>query len=787
VEKNTGHRLVLSNNSKKWISADGVEKIQAVSEVAASAAIPDYGTTLVQLLKSHLQAVAERAWTDSSCMTARAGFCVSDPTMDQTMLDEMTGQPKQAPIEVKVTIRPPKPKTPPPKLMITPVQGARLGNQKMSKSQTPNPTSGSKLVKITANRRIIPVRDPTSISTPPRIPKTIAKSDVETKAKIAALRESLKANAKLNDTESSKIIPKLPKNTTISQAEPKPAASVNKAIPDDEEIDSDLEKEDDFESIDAIADFINNSEPPQKPVNPRNSDLKVSSLEDQNICDVADEFTDQALNTPKPQIQKNMDQERELQTPDAVSKSDIKLPKGTVVTNVASPDPKPNASSEVESEKMETEDIKLPPGLKISMAPAGMVKIQAGAPKSDPKVIEVGPKIEAPAPKAAINNKNVIELGNPKTESLPSPASDATTSTKDTVTPNSLTISKTKRPFMPRLLPRQGQETPQQADKAQKDEKTSTVKQVPKKIETPKNRLPKKETELSDHEIEHLTSLDLDLDLDSEEEAANGAVKKSAVKLSSILPKPSPKANKATPASSSKKGAVVSKPAPKITEKRKRLEEATAAAAAANTKAKKLKIDSEEEFQDVDQMRPFKCEKARGCNSRFFRETHLTRHEKQHTPETEQISSKTRGKSFSGKEKFKLDAKEDPDSDAASAITSGGQKGKPFKINISLQEKDLANKQLTPQQLAHKVLAEKQLEKVAKTSHVVQAQKANQPHRVSMTPKRPLQTPKASKQVESTTETPSNEDQEAKASGPDFIKGTSQSGRIRKVKKIFDL
>ena len=56
-------------------------------------------------------------------------------------------------------------------------------------------------------------------------------------------------------------------------------------------------------------------------------------------------------------------------------------------------------------------------------------------------------------------------------------------------------------------------------------------------------------------------------------------------------------------------------------------------------------------------MRPFKCEKARGCNSRFFRETHLTRHEKQHTPETEQISSKTRGKSFSDKEKFKLDAK----------------------------------------------------------------------------------------------------------------------------------
>jgi len=601
VEKNTGHRLVLSNNSKKWISADGVEKIQAVSEVAASSAIPDYGTTLVQLLKSHLQAVSERAWSDTSCLTARAGFCVTDPSLDQTMLDEMTGQPKQAPIEVKVTIRPPKPKTPPPKLMITPVN-SRFGNQKLVKPQAAGANSASKLVKITANRRIIPVRDPTSISAPPRIPKTIAKSDVETKAKIAALRESLKANAKLNDSESSKITPKLPKNTTISQALPKPAIN-SKVIPDDEEIDSDLEKEDDFESIDAIADFINNSEPPQKPVNPSNSDLKVTmtALDDHELCDVTDEFTDTALNTPKPQ--KPIVPVNDLNTPEPPAKTELKLPKGTVVTNVASPDPKPNVPDETEPyEKVEPEDLKLPPGLKISMAPAGMVKIQAGAPKSDPKIIELGPKLEVPSPKTPINNKNVIELGNPKTETLPSPASDATTSTKDTVTPNSsLTISKTKKPFMPRLLPRQ--ETPQQADKAQKDEKTSTVKQPPKKIETPKNRLPKKETELSDHEIEHLTSLDLDLDVESEEDSINelsGVVKRTPMKLSSILPKPSPRSSKSTLASSSKKG-VVNKPTPKVSEKRKRLEEATAAAAAANTKAKKVKVDPEAETEESEQ------------------------------------------------------------------------------------------------------------------------------------------------------------------------------------------
>ena len=66
---------------------------------------------------------------------------------------------------------------------------------------------------------------------------------------------------------------------------------------------------------------------------------------------------------------------------------------------------------------------------------------------------------------------------------------------------------------------------------------------------------------------------------------------------------------------------------------------------------------------------------------------------------------------------------------------------------------------MTPQQLAHKVLADKQLEKVAKTSHVVQVQKANQPQRVLTTPKRSQQALKSTKQVENTNETPSNNDQ----------------------------
>ena len=57
---------------------------------------------------------------------------------------QLTGQPKQQPIEVKVTIRPARAKTPPPKLMITPVklgQGQSLpgGARKPAVASTSSP------------------------------------------------------------------------------------------------------------------------------------------------------------------------------------------------------------------------------------------------------------------------------------------------------------------------------------------------------------------------------------------------------------------------------------------------------------------------------------------------------------------------------------------------------------------------------------------------------------------------------------------------------------------------
>ena len=203
----------------------------------------------------------------------------------------------------------------------------------------------------------------------------------------------------------------------------------------------------------------------------------------------------------------------------------------------------------------ETEELKLPAGLVISPAQPGMVKLQAGAvpsPAQESKVIEVGSKSDSTTEVPKTEN-NVIELGSPKTEILPSPASDATTSTKvcsvsplwlrlrdllqDTVTPSKSTsvTSKGKKPQTPRLVAKEETNN----DTKGKDEKTSTVNN-------------KKEPE-----PEALTSLDVEIDNeDLEEDEENndvGSSKKASVKLSSILPKPN-KSRNSTPASSSKKG-----------------------------------------------------------------------------------------------------------------------------------------------------------------------------------------------------------------------------------------
>merc|ERR1712079_173563 len=235
------------------------------------------------------------------------------------------------------------------------------------------------------------------------------------------------------------------------------------------------------------------SEPPVKKV-------KSEEVASNEVCDVLmDEFTDNSLSTPKAVSQNNGTDK----TPESLSK----LPKNTVVTSnssLATPEPQKgdenlastatsnlnNGELGPESHDNDGKDFNLPPGLVISPANAQLNSVKASG---DAKVVELGSRSrDTDSPK--VDGDNVIELGSPKTELVPSPASDATTN----------------------------------------------------------NRQSNRET---DNGVDSLTSLDVDLeneDLDDEENNEIG-VKKSGVKLSAILPKPV-KSRNSTPASSSKKG-----------------------------------------------------------------------------------------------------------------------------------------------------------------------------------------------------------------------------------------
>ena len=95
-------------------------------------------------------------------------------------------------------------------------------------------------------------------------------------------------------------------------------------------------------------------------------------------------------------------------------------------------------------------------------------------------------------------------------------------------------------------------------EKCQKDEKTSTVNNAVSKPSdstvTPNGkRQSKQSSDDNGNDAESLTSLDMDNDDLEEQEDSEAGGRKSGVKLSAILPKPS-KSRNSTPASSSKKG-----------------------------------------------------------------------------------------------------------------------------------------------------------------------------------------------------------------------------------------
>ena len=204
----------------------------------------------------------------------------------------------------------------------------------------------------------------------------------------------------------------------------------------------------------------------------------------------------------------------------------------------------------------------------------------------------------------------MVEVGTP---ALPSPASDATTSTKvqhffqvgklcnisilqDTVTPSSL-LGKAKKLMASSILEQGSKST----------EKTSTVNK-PK----PRGR-PKKVVVEAEEETEGLVLAGSELDMESEEddimlgemmgltgEDGEGIMRKKTggVKLSSLLPRGMGKV--ATPASSSKRGTSTTTTAAKAGIKRKRADDlGTPEPVSRLKKAKKAASESEDEIEQV--------------------------------------------------------------------------------------------------------------------------------------------------------------------------------------------
>uniref|UniRef100_A0A0K2TX20 Uncharacterized protein n=1 Tax=Lepeophtheirus salmonis TaxID=72036 RepID=A0A0K2TX20_LEPSM len=98
-EKPVGHRLVLSNNLKKWLSIDGVNLIKKTVDEYEDTKLFDTSALLLSALRKHLVAALRKCWLDSSVMTVAAGFCVTD-----TFLSGSTEVDIKKPEEVKVKI-----------------------------------------------------------------------------------------------------------------------------------------------------------------------------------------------------------------------------------------------------------------------------------------------------------------------------------------------------------------------------------------------------------------------------------------------------------------------------------------------------------------------------------------------------------------------------------------------------------------------------------------------------------------------------------------------------------
>ena len=84
TEKVVGHRLVLANNVKKWLSLDGVNMIKKTVEEFNSSSnsvfsrLADCGPIFSEALKQHLLANLKTCYSDDDIVTAVTGFSVTD-------------------------------------------------------------------------------------------------------------------------------------------------------------------------------------------------------------------------------------------------------------------------------------------------------------------------------------------------------------------------------------------------------------------------------------------------------------------------------------------------------------------------------------------------------------------------------------------------------------------------------------------------------------------------------------------------------------------------------------
>ncbi len=83
-----GHRLVLSNNAKKWLSLDGVNLIKKTVDDFEETKHADCGNIFQDALKRHGIAVLKTCQRDEDITTCSAGFCITDSFLNIDRKDE---------------------------------------------------------------------------------------------------------------------------------------------------------------------------------------------------------------------------------------------------------------------------------------------------------------------------------------------------------------------------------------------------------------------------------------------------------------------------------------------------------------------------------------------------------------------------------------------------------------------------------------------------------------------------------------------------------------------------